>query len=162
MEIAINGFMFLVGGYWVQQGITVYKFWHKGLPGSGFMPALFGMFLMVLTGSLAVAAVKKKMLETGKGTKGETPHEDSKESKEKYPTWIKPLIPAVYIVFSITLMVTVGVLPAMFLTAFIWLVCISKIKLVKSFLISLIITLCVFVVFVLWLKIPFPRGVFGI
>lgn len=67
-----------------------------------------------------------------------------------------------YIVFAITLMVTVGVLPAMFLTAFIWLVCISKIKLVKSFLISLIITLCVFVVFVLWLKIPFPRGVFGI
>ncbi|MDY0290065.1 MAG: tripartite tricarboxylate transporter TctB family protein [Sphaerochaeta sp.] len=162
MEIAINVLMFLLGGYWVQQGITVYKFWYKGLPGSGFMPVLFGLFLMALTGFLAGIAVKKRVLETGKGAMVETQHEESKKSDDTYPSWIKPLVPAVYIMFAIILMVTVGVLPAMFLTAFIWLVGISKIKLVKSFLISLIITLCVFVVFVLWLKIPFPRGVFGI
>ena len=45
MEIVINMLMFLVGGYWVQQGVVVYKFWPMGLPGSGFMPAIFGAFL---------------------------------------------------------------------------------------------------------------------
>jgi hypothetical protein len=54
------------------------------------------------------------------------------------------------------------VVPAMFFTAFIWLFWYSKIKLGKSLFISAMVSLFVFLVFVLWLGIPFPRGIFGI
>jgi len=162
MEIAINMLMFLMGGYWVQQGVVVYKFWPKGLPGSGFMPAIFGAFLMILSGFLAIVAVKKRVGETDKGTVDKKQQKESKVNDTKYPTWIRPLVPAVYSMLSIVLMVTVGVLPTIFLTAFIWLLVVSKIKLGKSLFVSVIVTLCVYGVFVLWLRIPFPRGVFGI
>lgn len=161
MEIVINILLFLVGGYWVQKGLAVYKFWIKGLPGSGFMPVLFGLFLMMLSGFLAFVAVKKRVLETGTGTLEEKQQKESNDDS-KYPAWVRPLVPAVYSMLSIVLMVTVGVLPTIFLTAFIWLVFVSKIRLGKSLFVSFIITLSVFFVFVLWLKIPFPRGVFGI
>lgn len=154
MEIAINMLMVLLGGYWVQQGLVVYKFWVKGVPGSGFMPVIFGLFLMLLSGFLAVVAVKKRVGATDKG--------QSKEDGAKYPLWIRPLVPAVYSMFSIVLMVSVGVLPTMFLTAFIWLLVVSKSPLGKSLFVSVVITLCVYLIFVLWLRIPFPRGVFGI
>jgi hypothetical protein len=162
MEIAINMLMFLLGGYWVQQGVVVYKFWLKGVPGSGFMPAIFGAFLMALSGFLAIMAVKKRLGATARGTFDEKQQKESKANDTKYPAWIRPLVPAVYSMFSIVLMVSVGVLPTIFLTAFIWLLAVSKIRLGKSLFVSVIITLCVYLIFVLWLRIPFPRGVFGI
>lgn len=158
MEIAINILIFLVGGYWVQQGISVYKFWLKGVPGSGFMPVLFGVLLMVFSGYLLVQAVRKLKQDPGSEAKEGKPA----TAEGKYPVWIRPLVPAVYTLLAIGLMVLTGVIPAMFLTAFLWLFCISKVKLGKSLLITTIVTLFVFLVFVLWLKIPFPRGVFGI
>lgn len=158
MEIAINTLIFLIGGYWVQQGLLVYKFWLKGVPGSGFMPVIFGAFLMMLSGFLAFKAVRKRVV----GTEDAGQTKESKGSDAKYPTWIRPLVPAVYSMLSIVLMVTVGVIPTIFLTAFIWLLVVSKIRLGKSLFVSLIVTVCVYLVFVLWLRIPFPRGVFGI
>jgi len=161
MEIAINILIFLLGGYWVQQGIRVYKFWQKGVPGSGFMPVLFGTLLIILSGYLCILALRKRIQKPE--TKGELSVDAEPEKSEgKYRVWIRPLVPAVYSLFSIGLMVVAGVIPAMFLTAFCWLVFISKIKLGKSLFVSLIVTLCVYFVCVLWLRIPFPRGVFGI
>ncbi len=163
MEIAINILIFLVGGYWVQQGIFVYKFWLKGVPGSGFLPVLFGTLLMIFSGYLIVLSLRKRSTRTDDGIEEkESADEKPKKAEGKYPTWIRPLVPAVYTLLAIGLMVVAGVIPAMFLTAFIWLFGISKVKLGKSLLITSIMTLFVFLVFVLWLRIPFPRGIFGI
>ena len=162
MELTIHILIFLFGGYWVQQGIFVYKFWIKGLPGSGFMPVLFGVLLMVLSGFLLVKDLRRKIEKSNNTNPPEDEDVISSKPNEKYPEWIRPLIPAVYTLLAIGLMVVAGMVPAMFLTAFIWLFFIGKIKLGKSLLISIIITLIVYLVFVLWLRIPFPRGVFGI
>ncbi|HKM08656.1 MAG TPA: tripartite tricarboxylate transporter TctB family protein [Sphaerochaeta sp.] len=162
MELTIHILIFLFGGYWVQQGIFVYKFWIKGLPGSGFMPVLFGVLLMVLSGFLLIQDLRRKIEKSDSTNSSGDEDEISSKPDEKYPEWIRPLIPAVYTLLAIGLMVVAGMVPAMFLTAFIWLFLIGKIKLGKSLLISIIITLVVYLVFVLWLRIPFPRGVFGI
>lgn len=162
MELTIHILIFLLGGYWVQQGIFVYKFWVKGLPGSGFMPVLFGLLLMVLTGFLLVQIVRKKIKKKDSEVAIEELDDQPTKDTDSYPAWLRPLIPALYTLISIGLMVVVGVVPAMFLTAFIWLFFIAKIKIGKSLLVTVIVTLVVYLVFVLWLKIPFPRGVFGI
>ncbi len=163
MEITINILIFLFGGYWVQQGIFEYKFWLKGVPGSGFIPVLFGALLMALSGYLFFQSLRKKGQKTAiETTKEAVADAKSERSEEKYPTWVRPLVPAVYTLLAIGLMVVVGVIPAMVLTAFVWLFYISKVKLSKSVLITVVITLLVYFVFVLWLRIPFPKGVFGI
>ena len=159
MEIFINALIFVFAGYWFQQGIMVYKFWGKNQPSSGFVPVLFAIILMVLSAVLLIKEiiirVKKPSIE-----KAET-ESDVDDGNKKLPSWILPLVPAAYTLLSIGAMVLLGVIPSMFLTAFIWLKFISKIPLLKSLLISVLLTLFVYLLFVLWLRIPFPRGIFG-
>jgi len=157
MEIAINLLIFLLAGYWFQQGIAVYKFWGNNQPGSGFIPVLFALVLMVMSLLLLVRAILHRKKDDTK-----EPEAVSDQDSAKIPLWIRPLIPAGYAVVSIGALVLLGVIPAMFLTSFVWMKWVSKVPLVKSLTISTIVTVFVYLIFVFWLRIPFPRGIFGI
>ncbi|MGH0052630.1 MAG: tripartite tricarboxylate transporter TctB family protein [Sphaerochaetaceae bacterium] len=156
MEIVINLLIFLLSGFWFQQGIVVYKFWENDQPGSGFLPVLFALLLMILSLFLIVRELSKRKKT---GTHATATEEKANSS---VPAWVMPLLPAGYSLLTIGAMVALGLVPSMFLSAYIWLKQISKVSLLKSLAISGILTVIVYGIFVMWLRIPFPRGIFGI
>lgn len=156
MAIIVNAILFLLSAYWFQQGIVVYKFWTRNLPGNGFIPVIFSVVLMILSASLVVIEVRK----TVKARKNASAEEVAPEEGPDR-SWLRALVPIVYSILAIVAFRWLGVVISMFLTAFVWLFWISKIELKKSLSISLILTLIVYGIFVMWLRIPFPRGIFG-
>jgi len=167
MEIAIHVIIMMMGGYWVQQGLSVYGFWKNNIPGSGFLPVLFGLIVLCLTVVSLIGVIKQRHTTRIVALGESNPEATTAQNRVTFKGLIaspriRPLIPSVYTLLAILLMVIVGVVPAMFLTAFVWLFWYSKIALGKSLFISAMVSLFVFLVFVLWLGIPFPRGIFGI
>lgn len=153
MSIAVQSIVFIVATYWFRQGIVVYKFWSKNLPGNGFVPVLFSGVLMILSAGLLVAEVRRKLVASQ--------NKDVDTVKSKDLSWLRALAPVGYAIAAIIAFRWLGVVISMFLTAFIWLVAISKERMVKSIIISTIVTLAIYLIFVLWLRVPFPRGIFG-
>lgn len=152
MELAINLIIFLLAGYWCQQGLMVYSFWNKNQPGSGFIPVIFSVILMAFTLMLILKEIRKILKNRSHETRQATVLSLSD---------LRPLLPVVYTLAAIVVFRFAGVVVSMFLTSFVWLLCISKVRLAKSPIISVILTLMVYLIFVMWLRIPFPRSIFG-
>lgn len=152
MELAINLIIFLLSGYWCQQGLMVYSFWNKNQPGSGFIPVIFSVILMAFTLTLMLKEIWRiRRL-----------HAQEPGTKLAFSlTSLRPLLPVAYTIAAIVVFRFTGVVVSMFLTSFIWLLFISKVRLSKSLIISVIVTLLVYLIFVVWLRIPFPRSIFG-
>jgi hypothetical protein len=152
MELAINLIIFLLAGYWCQQGLMVYSFWNKNQPGSGFIPVIFSVILMAFTLVLMLKEIRRmrRLHAQGSSTKAAVPS-----------ALLRPLLPVAYTIAAIVVFRFAGVVVSMFLTSFVWLQCISKVSLAKSLIISVILTLMVYLIFVMWLRIPFPRSIFG-
>lgn len=152
MELAINLIIFLLSGYWCQQGLMVYTFWNKNQPGSGFIPVIFSVILMIFSCVLLLKEIKRILKDRSQAT--QTVSTFSLSS-------VRPLLPVVYTLAAIVVFRLTGVVISMFLTSFIWLLFVSKVRPSKSLAISAIVTLLVYLIFVVWLRIPFPRSIFG-
>lgn len=152
MELAINLIIFLLAGYWCQQGLMVYSFWNKNQPGSGFIPVIFSAILMVFSFTLMLKEIRRICKNRS---------QDARQATRLSPSDLRPLLPVGYTIAAIVLFCFTGVVVSMFLTAFIWLAFISKVRITKSLVISVILTLMVYLIFVVWLRIPFPRSIFG-
>ena len=152
MEIAINIMFLVASGFWLQQGLTVYKFWAKNQPGSGFIPVIFSLLVILLSSiSLIRAIIKMRAAASGKTVLLRFQWE-----------FLRPFIPVAFAIVAIFAIRLIGVVPAVFLSSFFWLRFISQYRIGKSLLVTVPITLFIYLIFVLWLRVPFPRGVFGI
>ncbi len=60
MEIAIHVIIMIMGGFWVQQGLSVYGFWKNNIPGSGFLPVIFGLIVLCLTMVSLIRVLKQR------------------------------------------------------------------------------------------------------
>lgn len=135
--------------------MVVYKFWSKNLPGNGFIPVLFSVVLMVFSASLLAKEVRTRIAARPVSSSA------AEAAVQVDRAWLRALVPIAYSILAIIAFRWLGVVISMFLTAFVWLFWISKIKLSKSLAISVVLTLVVYGIFVVWLRIPFPRGIFG-
>lgn len=162
MELIVDVILFLIAGYWVEQGLSVYTFWAKELPGSGFIPTLFGLLVMVL---VCVSCVQhkpwRKQQVSGK-TKEEQVEDKTGMLFPKCPKQVKPLIPVAYTIIGLVLILKLGVIPGVILIAFVWLYFLCGIPLKTTLPITIGASLFVYLIFVLWLRVPFPKGIFGI
>jgi ammonia channel protein AmtB len=152
MELAINLILFLLSAYWCQQGVMVYSFWNKNQPGSGFIPVIFSAILMVFSFTLLFKEIRRICKNRS---------QDARQATRLSLSDLRPLLPVGYTIAAIVLFRFTGVVVSMFLTAFIWLAFIGKVRIAKSLVISVILTLMVYLIFVVWLRIPFPRSIFG-
>ena len=75
---------------------------------------------------------------------------------------LKPLLPAVTAVLAILLIKFLGMVIGTFLSLFFYMKVVNNDKWIKSIWVPAVITLFFYAVFVFWLKVPFPRGIFGI
>ncbi len=160
MEIALS-LVFMIGsGYWLQQGIFVYGFYVDGKPGSGFIPVLFSLLVIVLSVILLGTSLRSRYKSKKEGTT--VPLQKVKTSQGSVRSEIlAPFIPVAIAIGGIFAMTYLGVVIAVTLLTFSWVRFISRYSLKRSLLFTVPIVLFIYVVFVWWLRVPFPRGIFG-
>lgn len=130
----------LMGIVWLVLGLTKYGFMGEGKPGGGFFPSIMAVLLIVASVLAFVQDFKK-----------ETP-----EYTLKY---IHPLI-AVLAVLLLSYLT--GMMIALFLYLFFWLKVYEKMSWVFTSVFSVSTMVVVYLVFAMWLDVPFPTGLLGI
>lgn len=145
MEIVITLVFFIIAGYWLQQGIFVYGFYTEGQPGGGFIPVLFSAMIIVFSTILLVRTLK-----------GSIKQKCNEMVEQKS---LAPLIPAGIAVVAIFAIEYLGIIVTVFLMAFSWMHWLNNSSMISSLIISVIVTLFIYAIFVLWLRVPFPRGI---
>lgn len=133
------------GGYFAVMGIFKYHVWDKG-PRGGFLPLVMGLFVAAL--SFVVFFRELKPAAAGNG------------EKQRSTFNFSMLIPPAVVLTAILASYLVGLLPAIGLMVFGWLVILEKVKPLKALLVSAILLVAVWLIFSMWLRVPFPTGIF--
>lgn len=132
----------LISGYWIQQGIFNYGFWKESSPAGGFVPTIFGILVAVLSFTVLFRRTEK--------------------DKKKIEIEPAALIPVGAAVGGFLLIQIVGIAAAVFLFTTAWMKFLSKYSWLKSLFVGVVFTVFIYLIFRLWLSVPFPKGILGI
>jgi len=129
----------IAGAYWAITGWTQHGFWVNKGPGGGFLPVIIGTLTLLLSFPDILKGMKSVV-------KIERVH-------------IYPIIGALLVIaFSniFGMMITLG------LFMIVWLIVLGKYTIPRAAIIGISTTAIVYVVFKLFLHVPFPTGFMGI
>ena len=154
--LVIEIILMAVSVLWIVMGMGEYGIWAGQAPGGGLFPLIGGIIVLLCCAADIIMRIVKKESLMGKKDEGE----DEYIMLGWVPRQLRPLFVVLYAFVSIFLLKYLGFIICAFFTCAIWLIFISKQKVVKSLLISVITTALLYSVFVLWLNIPFPKGIF--
>ncbi len=130
----IPGILCLIACFWIYRCVTTYGIWNEG-PRGGFMPLLAGL----ITLGFSLAAMWK-------GKIGDKP-------------WHWTIfIPVACVVAVILAIPVLGLLPGIFLMLVLWFRFLEKFSWKFTLGTSVCVLGCVWLIFSLWLMVPFPRG----
>lgn len=133
-HILIPGILTLTAVVWLTIAVSQYGVWDEG-PLGGFMPVLAS----IITIGFSLASIVKH---TG-GNK---------------PWHVAVFIPVLIVVALVLLVPYIGMLPGMLALLLGWFRFLEKYSWTFSILISAGVILCVWLIFSLWLGVPFPAG----
>ncbi|WHH60353.1 tripartite tricarboxylate transporter TctB family protein [Petroclostridium sp. X23] len=129
----------IIGIYCVYSGLFVYELWVRRGPGGGFMPVLGGG-LAIIFGIMAFIA----------------------NSKDKSPSgfsW-KAFIPVAALIGLILGSYVFGLIISIAIYIFLWLKFMEKYNVAKSVVTGVTCAAILYGIFVAWLKVPLPSGIF--
>ncbi len=127
----------LMGASWAVLGYFKYGFWVNNGPGGGFFPVLAGVGAAVLgTYELLFSPVRARAVGT------------------------KSLWPAAAMGITVASIPLVGMVLAMALFIVLWILVIERKAWYKAVLTGVGAGVAIYLVFALWLKVPFPQGFF--
>lgn len=136
----IPGLFMLLGALFAYFGVSKYGLWDsvKG-PIAGFFPFLLGLIIVVVGFIDLVFAIKRN---------------------EEQIQWKNFLI-ALAVAAVIAMSYVIGLLASTFLFLFLWLWKVEKYPLRTTLTVVVIVFVMIYLLFVLWLKVPFERGILG-
>jgi putative tricarboxylic transport membrane protein len=133
---------FGVGLYWFLQGLA-YGYWVDMEPGPGFIPVLFGSLTVILSTALFLQTLRKK----GEALAAEEVRK------------VGLIVAAVGI--TIWFMNILGTFLSLGLFLVGWLCLLERYRLLAALKIAVPTILVAYLVFIVWLQVPFPKGFFG-
>ncbi|MDI3538511.1 MAG: putative tricarboxylic transport rane protein [Bacillota bacterium] len=133
---------FGVGLYWFLQGLA-YGYWVDMGPGPGFIPVLFGSLTVILSTALFLQTLRKK----GEALAAEEVRK------------VGLIVAAVGI--TIWFMNILGTFLSLGLFLVGWLCLLERYRLLAALKIAVPTILVAYLVFIVWLQVPFPKGFFG-
>lgn len=155
LSIVISSVIILISIVWMYKGVFEYGLWVPGVSAhTGFIPTVFGAIVLVFTIIKLVRDIKKY--------KAEEKSEKTAFSFSLVVEKIKPFVPALIAVLMILLIKYLGMAIGCFLGLFVYMKWVNSSKWLTSLWVSALVTLIYYSIFVLWLGVPFPRGIFGI
>ena len=159
LRIVISVLLILVSCLWMYMGIFEYGMWVPGVSSdTGFIPTVFGAIVLLFSVIKLIRDIKAY----SQARQEAVATEKGKASFLEILVKLKPLLPAVSAALAIILIKIFGMVIGTFVSLFIYMKFVNNDKWVKSLWVPAVITLFFYAVFVLWLRVPFPRGVFGI
>ena len=159
LRIVISVILIIISCVWMFMGISEYGMWIPGVSAdTGFIPTVFGAIVLLFSVVKLVKDIKAYVA----SRQGEAAVEKSTVSFKDVLVKLKPLLPAVTAILAILLIKFLGMVIGTYLSLFFYMKVVNNDKWVKSLWVTAVITLFFYAVFVLWLKVPFPRGIFGI
>lgn len=151
----VEGLFIISSILWMILGIVNYGFWGKGLPDDGFFPFLSA----ALTFSLCVSDLVLHVCKKGKHNPfSQKEKQEDSDVLSFVPQKLKPFFITGYIVLGTFILQYVGVLTATFSMCLVWLVYIARKPVVHSLIYTSVVTVVIYLIFMVWLRIPFPRG----
>jgi hypothetical protein len=135
----------LFSGFWLIYGLSRHGFWHelKG-PMPGFVPSLAAVFMLAVSILEAIHSIRA----------GERSDEKPGRETGNRESWFIVLAAAGVFV----LVFFIGMIPALLLFVFFWLRFYEKAPIKDTVLVLAVSFAIGFGVFVLWLGVPFPKG----
>ena len=159
LRIVISVILIIISCVWMFMGISEYGMWIPGVSAdTGFIPTVFGAIVLLFSVVKLVKDIKAYVA----SRQGEAAVEKSAVSFKDVLVKLKPLLPAVTAILAILLIKFLGMVIGTYLALFFYMKVVNNDKWIKSLWVTAVITLFFYAVFVLWLKVPFPRGIFGI
>ena len=159
LRIVISVLLILVSCLWMYMGIFEYGMWVPGVSAdTGFIPTVFGAIVLLFSVIKLIRDIKAY----SQARQEAVATEKGKASFLEILVKLKPLLPAVIAALAIILIKIFGMVIGTFVSLFIYMKFVNNDKWVKSLWVPAVITLFFYAVLVLWLRVPFPRGVFGI
>lgn len=130
----------LVGIYWLAMSFT-YGLWIRGGPGGGFLPALAGILMIIFGMIITISEFKNKI-----------------PSGFTYKAFLPPLV-----LFGIVIASKLfGLILTLVLYIFIWLKYYEKKSYLQSVSVAILCPTIIYLIFIMWLKVPLPKGILGI
>ncbi len=157
--IYICSLFLIISAYWIIEGFVKYGFMTNGLPDVGFFPILAGFMVFLLSLFSLIMAIRKTLSAKTEKTEKEAAEDDDQYGLVSFipRKWI-PLFALAYSIVLILVFYYIGTITAVFLTCFSWSFLVFKKTIVKSLIFSVSVAVVVYLVFVLWLNTPFPKG----
>lgn len=156
-DIIFSLVLVVISMAWMAEGVKL-GLWIPGVSaGSGFIPAVFAALTLISSLVVIYSAWKKRKAAV------DTPVEVSEAAGEGNPKTglakLGTVVPVLFGVGAIVCLQLFGLVITVFAISFLWLMFVSNQGLKKSLLIGFLITLFIYLVFELWLKIPFPGDI---
>lgn len=149
VEIILGAIFIILSLVWMYVGIFQLGIWVPGVKASaGLVPTVFAALILVFSVFMIVHAVKK--------LRTEEKSDEKKDLKTQLTVFVNSSLPVIFGIVGIFVFEYFGVVIFTFVLSFLWLLLLSKKKWTFALLVSVILTLFIYLVFELWLKIPFP------
>ena len=156
LDIVISAVLILISAVWTGAAIFDLGLWIPGVSAdSGFVPMLFGVLTLVCSIPMLLDSIKKykaRDVEAEKAAKAAEPD----TLKGKVIAFVRKYCPAFFAVFGILCLQFLGLIPMVLLLVLGWMKLINNFSWPKSVLIAGIVTVVIFLIFDVWLQIPFP------
>lgn len=148
--------LIIISIFWATMGTVKYGIWAGQAPGGGLFPLIGGSIVIICcTADIIMRIIKKEPL-NGNTDKGA----DEYIMLGWIPRGLRPIAVTCYGFISLLILKYFGFIICSLLTSAIWLIFISHKAVLKSIAVSVVTTGILYSIFVLWLNIPFPHGIF--
>ena len=156
LDIVISAVLILISAVWTGVAVFDLGLWIPGVSAdSGFVPMLFGVLTLVCSIPMLLDSIKKykaRDVEAEKAAKAAEPD----TLKGKVIAFVRKYCPAFFAIFGILCLQFLGLIPMVLLLVLGWMKLINNFSWPKSVLIAGIVTVVIFLIFDVWLQIPFP------
>ena len=155
-DIVISGALVLISSVWAYVAVFDLGLWIPGVSAdSGFVPLLFSLLTLLCSIPMLIASIKKykaRDVEAEKAAKAA----DTSTTKAKIIAFVRKYCPAFFGVFGILCLQYLGLIPMVFLLVLGWMKLMNNLSWPKSVLSAGIVTVVIYLIFDMWLQIPFP------
>lgn len=154
-DIVLSLVLIVLSAVWAWIGIFRLGLWILGVSAdSGFIPTVFSVVTFICAVIMLVQAIKKRGAGQASPVLGEAAA--SSDAKVRVLAFVRKYSVVLFGAFGALCLQFLGLIPMSFLLIFGWLKFMSQSAWVKSIDIAAIVTVAIYLVFDVWLQIPFP------
>lgn len=140
---------------WGWIGIFDLGLWIPGVSAdSGFIPTVFSVVTLICAVIMLVQNIKK--YKEGKAETKPAEQTGKTDRKAQVLAFIKKYSPIFFGILGVLCLEYLGLIPMVFLIILGWMKLMNKFSWVKSIIVAVAVTVVIFLIFDMWLQIPFP------